>query len=323
MKKVLPLAVILLAAGCQQTPYPGNPEYREFATSDLALLQMGTKCATSAEVYCRIETPQPGEPELKRYPLSAEELQLVKKILSRTQPAPESKPEALQRRWKAAGIEIRLQTINGRTLCAVSQNTICSYSDSIRHGKTLLCLPVIDMGVLRNFPTLQLVRKHKEAEEEYSTHCRLRDGEAGKIRASATAASAARIHIEAEGNSEYLHLDDEELQQVKDIFSTLEPLPAMTRTAWDSPECHYMPLPPQAVLKNLELLDQDNEPLCSIPLNYRYFAPKSTASDFTRSEGEGEVACLPDEQLTLFQQLPFHAKALEAEAKLNDAQLEE
>ena len=316
MKKILPLAAALLLTDCQQTAYTGNPEYREYATSDLELLQMGTRGAASAEIYCRIETAQAGEPEIRRYPLSAEELQQVKECLKKTMPAPKTEPEALSRRWKAAGIELRLLTINGRTLCTVSRNTICSYSDAERYGETLLCLPDMEMSVLNALPTLKIAKEYKRAEEEYARHCRLRAEEAGKIRAASEKTTDARVHLESDANEEYLHLEDEELEQLKAILSTAMELPAMTRKAWDTPETHCMPLPPPAVHKELELLDDEDKVIYSIPLNYNYFAAGSAAEAFTAHECQGEVAALPDEQLQAFQSLPFRSSLQEKEAEL-------
>ncbi len=318
MKKLLPLAVALLLTDCQQATYTGNPEYREFATNDLELLQMGTQCAASAEIYCRIETQQAGEPEIKRYPLGPEELQQLKDCLKKTMPAPKSGPEALSRRWKAADIELRLLTINGRTLCTVSQNTICSYSDSERYGRTLLCLPDTEMGVLKALPTLKIAREYKNEEERYALHCRHRAERAGEIRAAAAEASEARIELESDSDKEYVYLEDEELEQLKGILSTAESLPAMTRSAWDTPENHCMPLPPLAVYKELELLDDEDEVICSIPLNYEYFAAKSAAEAFTKHECQGEAAALPDEQLEAFKALPFRTEIQEKEADLVD-----
>ena len=316
MKKILPLAATLLLANCQQTTYTGNPEYREYVTSDLELLQMGTRSAATAEIYCRIKTAQAEEPEIKRYPLSDEELQQLKECLQKTMPAPKSEPQALSRRWKSADIELRLLTINGRTLCTISQNTICSYSDSERHGNTLLCLPDIEMDMLKALPTLKTAREYKKAEEDYARHCRHRAETAGEIRAAAEKAITARVHLESDSDEEYLHLEDEELEQLKAILSTAAELPAMTRKAWDTPETHCMPLPPLAVYKELELLDDDDKVICSIPLNYEYFAAASATEAFLEHECQGEVATLPDEQLQAFKSLPFRTAIQEQEAGL-------
>ncbi len=321
MKKVLPLAAALLLACCQQNRYPGNPEYAEYAKSDLSLLQLGTRSAATGEVCCRFETPQTGEEETRRYPLTAEELTILKDCLSKVTPAPRSTSEALIRRWKTSGIEIRLLTINGRTLCAISPNTICSYSDSLLHGNTLLCLPDMEMGVLRALPTVQKAKEATEAEKRYTQHCRLRAEQAAELRSAAAQAASAVVKLATDDHKESLILDEEEFQQLKDILAQAEPLPPMTRAAWDIPENHCMPLPPMVVRKELQLLDNDGKVLTCIPLDYSCFAAKSDIATFTRSEGQGETAALPDELLTAFQQLPVRARAQEKEAELRDAQL--
>lgn len=321
MKRVLPLAAALLLACCQQTPYPGNPEYKEYTKSDLALLQLGIRGATSGEVCCRFEMPQAGEEEMQRYPLTAEELVLLKNCLSKVTPAPRSTPEALSCRWKTASIEIRLLTINGRTLCAISPNTICSYSDSLSRGNTLLCLPDTEMGVLRALPTVQMAKEAAEAARRYAQHCRLRAKRAAELRTAATQAASAAVVLATDDHKESLGLEEEEFQQLKDILAQTMELPPMTRAAWDKPENHCMPLPPLVVRKELHLLDTEDKIITSIPLDYSYFAAKSDIDTFTRSEGQGETAALPDESLTAFLQLPVHAKAQYKEAELRDAQL--
>ncbi|MBR5194840.1 MAG: hypothetical protein IKW48_01715 [Akkermansia sp.] len=321
MKKVLPLAAALLLACCQQTPYPGNPEYKEYTKSDLAFLQLGTRSAATGEVHCRFETTQAGEEETQRYPLTAEELVLLKNCLSKVTPAPRSTPEALSCRWKTASIEIRLLTINGRTLCAISPNTICSYSDSLSRGNTLLCLPDTEMGVLRALPTVQMAKETAEAARRYVQHYRLRTERAAELRAAAEQAASAEVELKLDEHKERLTLEEEEFQQLKDILAQAEPLPPMTRAAWNTPENHSMPLPPLVVRKALHLLDAEGKIITSIPLDYSYFAAKSDIATFTRSEGQGETAALPDESLTTFLQLPVHAKAQDKEAELRDAQL--
>ena len=321
MKRVLPLAAALLLACCQQTPYPGTPEYKEYTKSDLALLQLGIRGAASGEVCCRFETAQAGEEETKRYPLPADELSMLKDYLSKVSPAPHSRPAALRRRWKTASTEIRLLTINGRTLCAISPYTICSYSDSLRHGNTLLCLPDAEMEILRALPTVQKARKDTLAERRYVQHYRLRSERAAELRAAAEQAASAEVELKMDEHKERLTLEKEEFQQLKDILAQAEPLPPMTRAAWNTPENHSMPLPPLVVRKALHLLDAEDKIITSIPLDYSYFAAKSDIDTFTRSEGQGETAALPDESLTAFLQLPVHAKAQDKEAELRDAQL--
>ena len=321
MKKVLPLAAALLLTCCQQNQYPGNPEYAEYTKSDLSLLQLGTRGAASGEVCCRFETPQAGEAETKRYPLTAEELSLLKKYLSKVAPAPYSRPAALSRRWKTASTEIRLLTINGRTLSAISPYTICSYSDSLRHGNTLLCLPDAEMELLRALPTVQKAREATLAERRYAQHCRLRAEQAAELRSAAAQAASAVVKLATDDHKESLILDEEEFQQLKDILAQAEPLPPMTRAAWDIPENHCMPLPPMVVRKELHLLDAEDRIITSIPLDYSCFAAKSDIASFTGNEGQGETAALPDELLTAFQQLPVRARAQEKEAELRDAQL--
>ena len=321
MKKVLPLAAALLLTCCQQNQYPGNPEYAEYTKSDLSLLQLGTRGAASGEVCCRFETPQAGEAETKRYPLTAEELSLLKNYLSKVAPAPHSRPAALSRRWKTASTEIRLLTINGRTLCAISPYTICSYSDSLRHGNTLLCLPDAEMELLRALPTVQRAREATLAERRYARHCRLRAERAAELRAAAAKATAAAVELATDDHKERIALEEEEFLQLKDILTQAEPLPPMTRAAWDTPENHCMPLPPLVVRKELHLLDSRGRIITSIPLDYTCFAAESNIEAFTRNEGQGETAALPDESLTAFQQLPVHAKTQEKEAELQDAQL--
>ena len=321
MKKVLTFALAMLLAGCQQVAYTGNPEYRKYAMSDLALLQMSTKRATAAEVCSRIALPQPGEEKVKHYPLSAEELQVLKDCLSKAIPAPNSTPEALNRRWKSEGIEIRLLGFDGHTLCSISQNSICSYSDSERHGNTLLCLPDVEMGVLRALPPVKAAKEYRDKEERYAYHCRHRAKAAKEIHQKADKACSARVELEAEDDKEYIELEEEEFQQLKSILATAEPLPAMTREAWDAPENHCMPLPPMLVRTSLQLLDDDEELICSIPLDYSYFAASSNAEIFIQSENQGEAAALPDEQLKAFNELPFHTKVQEEKAEMTEDQL--
>ncbi|MBR5879468.1 MAG: hypothetical protein IKY91_07910 [Akkermansia sp.] len=321
MKKVLTFALAMLLAGCQQVAYTGNPEYRKYAMSDLALLQMSTKRATAAEVCSRIALPQPGEEKVKHYPLSAEELQVLKDCLSKAIPAPNSTPEALNRRWKSEGIEIRLLGFDGHTLCSISQNSICSYSDSERYGKTLLCLPDIEMSVLRALPQIKAAKEYRDTEERYAYHCRHRAKAAEGIRQQAVKACSARVELETTDDKEYIELEEEEFQQLKSILATAEPLPAMTREAWDTPENHCMPLPPMLVSTSLQLLDDDEELIDSIPLDYSYFAASSNAAIFTQRENQGEAAALPDEQLKAFNELPFHARTQEKKAEMTEDQL--
>lgn len=319
MNKILTLAATaFLLTNCQQQPQPGNPQFAQFAQDDLALLQLGARTASAAEVYSRIETQVSGEESIKRYPLSQPELQLLKTALSKAMPAPHSTQEALQARWKSAGAEIRLMTVDGSTICAVSDNTICSYSDSLTHGKTLLCLPDAEMAILNSLPTLRQARAYKEAEDSYALHCRLRAEEAGEIRKAAERANAARVCLQTEDDTEYIYLSDLELAQLKRIFANLEPLPAMTREAWNTPTTHCMPLPPQRVYINLELLILKQVVICTIPMNYRYLAASSEADVFRHHEGEGQVAALPDDQLAVFASMPFWAKAREEQLDMCD-----
>ena len=198
------MAAALLLTCCQQNQYPGNPEYKEYTKSDLALLQLGTRSAATGEVHCRFETTQAGEEETQRYPLTAEELVLLKNCLSKVTPAPRSTPEALSCRWKTASIEIRLLTINGRTLCAISPNTICSYSDSLSRGNTLLCLPDTEMGVLRALPTVQMAKEAAEAARRYVQHYRLRTERAAELRAAAEQAASAEVELKLDEHKEKL-----------------------------------------------------------------------------------------------------------------------
>ena len=321
MRKLLSCAIALTLLGCQQPPYPGAPEYREFATSDLKLLRMGTRSAASAEIHCRID--RGGECETKRYTLTSEELAQLKDILSRTMPAPQATDEALSRRWKAAGLEIRLLTINGRTLCSVSRNTICSYSDSERLGNTLLCLPDADMGMLNTLPSLKEAKAYKKREDEYASHCRQRKETAENLRKAADEATVARVRLETDSDLQYLELEADELQQLKEILAGVKPLPAMQRAAWDAGEGHLMPLPPLMVRKSLELLNADGRVLTTLPLDYNILAPESTRETFTRSEGKGEAATLPDEQHAVFQSLNFRSRMEEKEREMREAQLRE
>ena len=321
MKKVLISALAILLTGCQQVAYTGNPEYRAFTMNDLALLQMSTRRATAAEVYSRIALPQPGEEEIRRYPLNADELQVLRNCLGKAMPAPNSTPEALNSRWKSEGIEIRLLDFEGRSLCAISQNSLCSYSDSERYGRTLLCLPDTEMEVLRALPPVKAAREYKDKEERYTDHCRRRAEAAAKIRSTAARTSTARVELETRDEKEFIELEEEELQQLKNILTTAEPLPAMTRQAWDSPESHCMPLPPLLVSTSLQLLDDEEEPIDSIPLDYSYFAASSNAGSFTQTENQGEAAALPDEQLKAFNELPFHSRIQEEKAEMTKAQL--
>lgn len=321
MRKLLPCVIALTLLSCQQTPYPGDPEYREFATSDLKLLRMGTRSAASAEIHCRID--KGGECETRRYTLTSEELAQLKDILSRTMPAPQATDEALSRRWKAAGLEIRLLTINGRTLCSVSRNTICSYSDSERFGNTLLCLPDADIGVLNSLPTLKEAQAYKKREDEYANHCRLRQETAENIRKAADGATAARVRLETDSDLQYLELEAEEWQQLKEILAGVKALPAMQRTVWDTSEGHLMPLPPLMVRQSLELLNADGQVLTTLTLDHNILAPESTREAFTCSEGKGEVATLPDEQYSAFQAMSFRGRAEEKERDMREAQLRE
>ena len=321
MKKVLTLALAMLMAACQQVAYTGNPEYRKYTMNDLALLQMSSRRATAAEVCSHIALPQPGEEKVKHYPLSAEELQVLKTCLGKAMPAPHSTPEALNRRWKSEGIEIRLLGFDGHTLCTISQNSICSYSDSERFGKTLLCLPDAEMGVLRALTPIKAAKEYKDEEERYAYHCRHRAKAAKEIRNKAARACAARVELETEDDKEYIELEEEELQKLKSILATAEALPAMTREAWDTPESHCMPLPPMLVSTSLQLLDDEEELIDSIPLDYSYFAASSNAAIFTQTENQGEAAALPDEKLKEFNELPFHAKTKEEKTEMTEDQL--
>ena len=321
MKKVLILATAILLANCQQAAYTGNPAYRKYTMNDLSLLRMSTRRATAAEICSHIVLPQPGEEKVKHYPLSNEELQVLKDCLSKVIPAPNSTPEALNRRWKSEGIEIRLIGFDGHTLCSVSQNTLCSYSDAERFGNTLLCLPDIEMGVLQALPTIKAAREYKDTEERYSYHYRRRAKAAEEIRAAAAKTCAARVILETDDDKEYIELEEEELEQLKNILATAEPLPAMTREAWNAPENHCMPLPPMLVNASLQLLDDDEELISSIPLDYPYFAASSDADIFTKSENQGEVSALPDKQLKAFNELHFRTTLQEKKAEMTENQL--
>jgi hypothetical protein len=82
-----------------------------------------------------------------------------------------------------------------------------------------------------------------------------------------------------------------------------------------------MPLPPMLVSTSLQLLDDEEELIDSIPLDYSYFAASSNAAIFTLTENQGEAAALPDEQLKAFNELPFHSKTKEEQAEMTENQL--
>ena len=311
MKRIITLAAGILLAGCQQSPDTGNPEHAQFTQSDLELLHIASKCATSAEVYSRIETPRAGEERIKRYPISQGEFEVLRGILSQVRQAPHSTQKALSSRWKSAGVEIRLLTVDGSTLCAISDNTISSYSDSLAYGNTLLCLPDTEMALLDSLPTLKAAKEYKKKEDDYALDCRRRAEAPGEIREAASRATSARVRLTTDDDEEFIKLTESELTQLKHILATTEALPPMTREAWDTPESHCMPLPPQQVYIELQLLILKEVVILSIPMNYQYLAPKSQAELFTQGEGQGQRAAMPDDVLTTFVTMPLWARVRE------------
>lgn len=72
-----------------------------------------------------------------------------------------------------------------------------------------------------------------------------------------------------------------------------------------------MPLPPQQVYIELQLLILKEVVILSIPMNYQYLAPKSQAELFTQGEGQGQRAAMPDDVLTTFVTMPLWARVRE------------
>lgn len=309
------LAILSLACmltGCQTTQQRWEYAFYDKAATELNLLRYSTKYATRAEVYTRLENVDTNQPkQVERYQLTEVEFEQLKDVLSRAAAAPfgGSIPES----WQQTDCGIILYDAGGRQLIDLNESILNSNS---KVG-SLLALPDCDMGVLKAMPTLRQAIEHMNKEDAYTLHCRRRNEAADEMKQKLQSATQTRILLKNnwEEKESAINLGSEEHAQLLSILNQAAPLPPMTRTAWDSPDTRSMPLPPLKVNKSLQFLNEKNEIVCSLSLDYPVFAKASEAELFRQHERNGELFSLPDEQHATFLALPFreHIRLLEAE----------
>lgn len=298
------LAILLLAGmltGCQTTQQRWESAFAGKAAAELNLLQYSTRCAASAAVYTRLENIDADQPRhVKRHQLPEDEFQQLKDVLSRASTATfgGTVPES----WQQADCGIILYDAGGRHLIDLNKRVLNSCSE----GGSLLALPDCDMGVLLALPTLRLAKEHMRNENNYTAHCRLRSTAADKLKQALEKTRTARILLKngVDNTEDTITLAEEEYQQLRNVLSQAQPLPPMTRTAWESPS-HCISVPPLLVNADLQLLDEQGEVVHTLPLDYTCFARASEAASFREHEHNGEFAALPDALHAAFYALPF------------------
>ena len=318
------LFLLLLAAGMltsclplQQQQYQAG--FTRLAQSELQLLHYAATQAARAEICTRLLDE---DRRTITYPLPEEELQQLKEILSGTTLTP-CRSWNKSPLWPHVEVGIKLYNREGIFLFELNENMLESSEACANGAHALFTLPGAQLKQLRALPTLLQAKEHKSTEDRYARHCRHRATTAEKIRQAAGNTHSARVRLEhLDGTEVHIDLDEEELQQLKQILDTAGPLPALNRADWDTPDNHCMPVPPLLVFSYLELLDSEGEKIYNIPLDYQYLAAQSDLEQLSHSEGEGQVAILPDEQKAAFNTLPFQAKVHEKRAELrNEARL--
>lgn len=310
------LLLACLLTACVTPRQSQEAAFSGHAQTEMQLLQYAARFAASAEVCTKLESIEPGFPKRRiSTPLPEEEFQQLKDVLSRAGIAPYTGAEA--RNWSQEDLSIRLYDPAGTLLIELNKHILSSYSNCLNGSNSLLCLPDNDMGVLMALPTLQQAKKHMTTEDNYTAHCRLRSTSADKLKQALKKARSARILLEnaVAETSEIIELKEEEYDQLSNILSQAQPLPHMTRAAWDAPS-HCVSVPPLLVNASLELLDEQSEVIHALPLDYTCLARESEAESFREHEHNGEFAALPDDLHAAFYALPFWEQVLQARIEL-------
>lgn len=317
------LAILLTAGmltGCltlqQQQHQIG---FNRAAQSELQLLHYAAAQADRAVFRTSLLSPVPGEDgRTITWPMPEEELQELKEILSCTSAVPYS-GQSKSPHWNNVETGIRLYNATGLFLFEFNENMLASYDACASGAHSLFILPNAQLKRLQSLPTLLRAKEHKNAEDSYARHCRFRATTAEKIRQAVGKACSARASLQhLDGTDVNIDLDEGELQQLKQILSTVCPLPAMSRADWDNPENHSLPVPPLLVFSYLELLDFEGNEIYNIPLDYQYLAAQSELEQLRHSEGEGQAAILPDDRKAAFNALPFWNKVHEKRTELSN-----
>lgn len=308
-----------LLAGCQSQQVQ-EASFATHASSNLRLLQYAAICTTRAEVYTRVENPLPGKKKKPGYTrLPEDELNQLKSLLKRADVAPYA-GKVPMKHWQQADVGIKLHGRSGELIFDLNEHTLRSQSDCQAHGSSLLCLSDDDMGRLMALPQYQAAREYKAREDEYARHCHRRLQAADELKQHLENTAEARLVLvnKEEGEEDDYTLDDEELEQLHQILSQAQPLPAMARSAWDTPEARCAPATPQLVNCSLQLLDDDGSVIASIPLDHQHFARASELESYRTHEKQGEQIALPDDQHAAFLALPFWKELHELKSEMTE-----
>lgn len=300
------LLLASLLAGCQSQQVQ-EASFATHAGANLRLLQYAAICTTRAEVYTRVENPLPGKKKKPGYSqLPEDELNQLKNLLKRAEVAPYAGKVPMNH-WQQADFGIKLHGRSGELIFDLNEHTLRSQSDCQAHGSSLLCLSDDDMGKLMALPQYQAAREYKAREDEYARHCHRRLQAADELKRHLENTAEARLVLvnPEEDDEEDYTLEDEELEQLRQILSHAQPLPAMERHAWDTPEARCAPATPQQVYCSLQLLDDDDSVIATIPLDHQHFARTSELESYRMHEKHGEQIALPDDQHSAFMELSF------------------
>ncbi len=313
------LLLASLLTGCQSQQVQ-EVSFATHAGANQRLLQYAAICTTRAEVYTRVENPLPGKKKKTGYSqLPEEELNQLKSLLKRAKVAPYA-GKVPMKHWQQADFGIKLHGQSGELIFDINEHTLCSLSDCQAHGSSLLCLSDDDMGKLMALPQYQAAREYKAREDEYARHChqRLQAADALKRHLKDTAEARLVLVNPEEYEEEDYTLEDEELEQLCQILSHAQPLPAMQRLAWDTPEARCAPATPRQVYCSLQLLNDDDSVIATIPLDHQYFARASELESYHMHEKQGEQIALPDDQYTAFMALPFWKELLGLKSEMTE-----
>lgn len=297
-----------LLAGCQSQQIQ-KEAHENYAQADMTLLQYAVNHATKADVYARVE-----KGEDKR-PMPETELSQLKEILSRTAISPFVGDSKLVH-WKKADIGIKLYGPAGELIFDINPNTLGIQGK----GEHLLSIPADDMEQLRALPSCKAASDYQDAENAYSRHYYHRQEDSGKLLDILQRTTQAQVLLRNndEDDEETLALEAEEYQQLLSILSSARPLPCMDRVAWDKPESHSQTGPRLPIGSELQLLNEQDTILYTIPLDCPYFARESEADTFRQHEHNAETIALPDVQHAAFLALPFREKLQAVKAEMLD-----
>lgn len=297
-----------LLASCQSQQIQ-KKSHENYAQADMTLLQYAVNHATRADVYARVEN---GETKLL---LPETELSQLKEILSRTAISPFTGGSRLVH-WQKADIGIKLYGPAGELIFDLNPNTLGIQGK----GRHLLSISAADMDKLRSLPTCSAAREYQDTENAYSRHCHHRQEDSGKLLDIIQRTTQAQVLLRniAEDDEMTLPLEAEEYQQLLTILSSARPLPCMERAAWDTPEFHSQAGSRLPINSELQLLDEQDTVLYTIPLDCPYFAKETEADSFRQHEHNAETIALPDAQHAAFLALPFREKLQAAKAEMLD-----